>query len=226
MALARLVTFVPLTLIKSADVNGEINNILNNSIALISPTTGPINFNLVAHTNLVPTALSATSGSTGQALTISAAGTPVWASVASTNVTGLRVLQTVSGAAAGSVNATTTSFADSGLSVAITPASTNSRIVLGYSARAFAVNLTGVNQTYEAQIATSSGAITGTDLVVGCPTGGGGAGCFGTVAWNFVTAASTGPYPTTYKVQHLENNTSGASSTISNFTGYLMELSS
>jgi hypothetical protein len=74
VALARLVTFVPLTLIKSADVNGEFNNILNNPIALVSPTTGAINFNLVAHTNLIPAAITASSATAGQALIATTSG--------------------------------------------------------------------------------------------------------------------------------------------------------
>jgi hypothetical protein len=80
VALARLVTFVPLTLIKSADVNGEFNNILNNPIALISPSTGAINFNLQPHTNLLPSAITATSASQGQALIATSSGGAVFGS--------------------------------------------------------------------------------------------------------------------------------------------------
>src|SRR6266700_2160707 len=78
MALSQLITQVPGTLIKSGDWNNEFQNILIHPIALISPTTGAINFNLQAHTNLIPTALSATSGSAGQVLTIVGAA-PAWA---------------------------------------------------------------------------------------------------------------------------------------------------
>lgn len=44
MALARLHIWNPGDLLKSADLNGEFNNILNNPISLISPTTGTIVF--------------------------------------------------------------------------------------------------------------------------------------------------------------------------------------
>ena len=79
MALARAHTWNAGDLLTANDLNGEFNNILNNPISLISPTTGAINFNLTAHTNLVPTAITATSGSTGNVLTVSAAGNPIWA---------------------------------------------------------------------------------------------------------------------------------------------------
>lgn len=78
MSLARAHTWAVGDLLKSADLNGEFNNILLNPIALISPSTGAINFNLQSHINLVITAISATSGSTGAVLTVSTAGTPVW----------------------------------------------------------------------------------------------------------------------------------------------------
>lgn len=42
MALARLHIWNPGDLLKSADLNGEFNNILNNATALISPLTGPV----------------------------------------------------------------------------------------------------------------------------------------------------------------------------------------
>ena len=77
MALAQLVVQVPGTLIKSGDWNNEFQNILTHPIALISPTTGPINFNLQAHTNLLPSVISATSASAGQAL-IDTGGATVW----------------------------------------------------------------------------------------------------------------------------------------------------
>lgn len=77
MALAQLVVQVPGTLIKSGDWNNEFQNILTHPIALISPTTGAINFNLQTHTNLVPTAITATSASNGQVLSV-VAGAPAW----------------------------------------------------------------------------------------------------------------------------------------------------
>ena len=78
MALARVKTWNPGDVLTAADLNGEFNNVLNNPITLVSPTTGPINFNLQTHTNLVPTALTASSGVVGQVLQLSSAGTPAW----------------------------------------------------------------------------------------------------------------------------------------------------
>jgi len=77
MALARIRVFIPGDIIRSADVNGEINQILDHPIDLISPTSGPINFNLKAHSNLIVGALVA--GSTGQLLLTSTTG-PAWGS--------------------------------------------------------------------------------------------------------------------------------------------------
>ena len=60
MALAQLVVQVHGTLIKSGDWNNEFQNIVTHPISLISPTTGGINFALQAHTNLLPSAITAT----------------------------------------------------------------------------------------------------------------------------------------------------------------------
>ena len=78
MSLSRVKVWIPGDVLTAADQNAEFNNILNNPITLISPSTGAINFALQSHTNLVPTALSASSGSTGAVLTVSTAGSPVW----------------------------------------------------------------------------------------------------------------------------------------------------
>jgi len=75
MALSRVKTWVDGEVLFSADQNGEFNNILNNPIALISPTTGAINFNGLAHSGLVPSAVTASSGSTGQPLGVLPSGT-------------------------------------------------------------------------------------------------------------------------------------------------------
>lgn len=45
MALARAHVWNPGDILRSADLNGEFNNILLNPISLLSPTTGQINFN-------------------------------------------------------------------------------------------------------------------------------------------------------------------------------------
>lgn len=75
MSLARVKVWNPGDVLTASDLNAEFNNVLNNPVSLVSPSTGPINFNLQAHTNLVPTAITATSGSVGQVLSISTAGT-------------------------------------------------------------------------------------------------------------------------------------------------------
>src|SRR5574338_204658 len=67
MALARVKTWNPGDILTANDLNNEFNNILNNPITLISPTTGVINFNSQAHTNFVlenvaTTPTAATSG--------------------------------------------------------------------------------------------------------------------------------------------------------------------
>lgn len=78
MALARAHVWNAGDILKAADQNGEFNNILNNPISLISPSTGAINFNLQSHTNLLPSAITATSASNGQVLQVSG-GNSVWA---------------------------------------------------------------------------------------------------------------------------------------------------
>jgi len=77
MSLARIKTWNAGDVLTAADLNAEFNNPLNNPISLISPTTGAINFDLKSHTNLVPSAISATSGSDSDVLTVST-GTTIW----------------------------------------------------------------------------------------------------------------------------------------------------
>ena len=80
-------TWVAGDTLTAADLNAEFNNLLNNPISLISPTTGVINFDNKLHTNLPVSALSGTSGSTGQVATINtAAGAVIWATPASGGV--------------------------------------------------------------------------------------------------------------------------------------------
>lgn len=80
MSLARVKVWNPGDVLTASDLNAEFNNVLNNPVSLISPSTGPINFNLQAHTNLVPSAITASSGLAGQALIASTAATPatIW----------------------------------------------------------------------------------------------------------------------------------------------------
>ena len=78
MSLGRVKVWIPGDILTAADLNSEFNNILDNPLTLISPSTGAINFNLQSHTNLLPSAITATSGNTGDIITKSAGGVSVW----------------------------------------------------------------------------------------------------------------------------------------------------
>src|SRR6478752_2152396 len=80
MAISQLVTVAPGDRIQAGVWNNEIQNIITQSISLISPTTGAINFALQPYTGLLPSVITATSGITGQVLTVSSSGTSNWAS--------------------------------------------------------------------------------------------------------------------------------------------------
>jgi hypothetical protein len=107
MSLARVKVWIPGDVLTAADLNGEFNNIINNPITLISPSTGAINFNLQAHTNLLPSVITATGGSAGQAL-ISTGGTTVsfgTPSVGSASLTGFTSGDTPVGTSSGALSA-------------------------------------------------------------------------------------------------------------------------
>jgi hypothetical protein len=78
MALSRVRVWIPGDILTAQDLNAEFNNILDNPISLISPTTGAINFNLAAHTNLTPSAITASSAATGDVLVASTSGVAIW----------------------------------------------------------------------------------------------------------------------------------------------------
>jgi hypothetical protein len=82
MSLASPHTFSPGELLTAANLQNIETNILNNPISLVSPTTGAINFNLQAHTNLPASAITATSGTGGQALIASSSGGTVFGAAA------------------------------------------------------------------------------------------------------------------------------------------------
>lgn len=94
MSLARVKVWNPGDVLTASDLNSEFNNILNNPVSLISPSTGAINFNLQAHTGLLPSVITGTSGSAGQVLTVStaAASTPIWQNPGSGGVSRVRGL--------------------------------------------------------------------------------------------------------------------------------------
>ena len=83
MSLARVKVWIPGDVLTAADLNGEFNNVINNPITLISPSTGVINFNLQPHVNLVPSAITASSGVIGNTLNVSTSGGLVYAPVPS-----------------------------------------------------------------------------------------------------------------------------------------------
>ena len=87
MALSRIKTWIAGDILTAADLNAEFNNILNNPVTLVSPTTAAINFDNKAHTNLPANAISATSGTDGQILTNSSAGATIWKAPSGTNPT-------------------------------------------------------------------------------------------------------------------------------------------
>lgn len=224
MSLARVKVWNPGDVLTASDLNSEFNNVLSNPISLISPSTGAINFNLQSHTGLLPSVISASSGTAGQSLTVSG-GAAVWATP-SVTTSSPRIVQIVSGAAAGPVNATTTSFADAGVSISITPASTDSRLLLNYSMTGQSVNLSGVNNAYQVQIATSTGAIANTTRTVEALSGAGGIGSIGSMSWS-IGLQTTAAGPIGFKLQHMFSASSGAiAGNGSNFYGYIMELSS
>src|SRR5690348_13766146 len=78
MSLSQLVTVNPGDRIQASVWNNEVQNVLTHPIDLISPSTGAINFNLQAHTGLVPSAVSATSGTAGQVLVVTTGATAAW----------------------------------------------------------------------------------------------------------------------------------------------------
>lgn len=81
MSLARVKVWNPGDVLTASDLNSEFNNVLNNPVSLISPSTGAINFNLQSHTGLLPSAITASSGSVGQVFAVTSSSTvPVFLS--------------------------------------------------------------------------------------------------------------------------------------------------
>jgi hypothetical protein len=78
MALSRVKVWIPGDILTASDLNAEFNNLLNNPISLISPTTGAINFSGGAHTGLLPGAITGSSGTTGDVLAIGSGGVGIW----------------------------------------------------------------------------------------------------------------------------------------------------
>ncbi len=184
MSLARVKVWNPGDVLTAADLNGEFNNILNNPITLISPTTGPINFNLQAHTGLLPSVITASSGVPGQGLVASTAATsvPIFAGLVGSRVKNLRgvltsqtgtfaadqyVMQTTNGFGGYAVNATSSYT----VSVGTAGPAVNGRDIAGAFASTYvhwyAIS-TGPNSTAPAGLVSSNPPTVGP---VALPTG-------------------------------------------------------
>lgn len=90
MSLARVKTWIFGERLNSADLNNEFNNILNNPVNLISPSTGAINFAAQAHSGIIPSAITTTSGSGFQSVVGSTSGAGFLANMVGSKVKGLR----------------------------------------------------------------------------------------------------------------------------------------
>jgi hypothetical protein len=225
VALARVKVWIPGDVLTAADLNAEFNNLINNPVSLISPTTGPINFALQAHTNLLPAVVTGTSGSTGDLLTVSTAGTAIWAAPSSVLSTAPRILQVKGDTSTGTGITSTTPTTVAGQP--ITPASTNSRIKLLYSADVIQLSAPGIAQSINLHLVTSSGTLLNSDRVFN-QINIADEGIRATVAWTYLVPASAGPFPTNYDIQAFAfSSTSGGTfGEVKNVEMILEELSS
>jgi hypothetical protein len=151
-------------------------------------------------------------GSTGQVLTVTA-GAPAWATPAGG---GGKVLQVVMGTMTAQVNTTSTSFADIGLSVSITPSSASSKVLVLGAVNGVEKNTGAANQSVQLRLVRASttiqnigdrNAYTNTDM----------RNNIGSVALGYLDSPAT-TSATTYKVQSASQN-SGVVAAVNAATG-------
>src|SRR5690349_6528823 len=238
MAISQLVTVAPGDRIQAGVWNNEIQNIITQPISLISPTTGAINFALQPHTGLLPSVVSASSGTLGQFLFLSTAGTawgPTYGSLgqvlaitpsaSAPSWQTLGVIQAVTAKASSTgFSFNSTAFQDavnSSATVAVNAA--GNRLLIQGGANINAVSLAGVNNALQVQIATSTGSLPASLQVFSAPSGGGGQGIQASAAWSLsVSPGSTASR--TYVIQALHTNTTGTASSIASWNYTFMEV--
>ncbi len=143
MGLAAVKTWNAGDVLTAADLNALNTNLLNNPITLISPTTGAINFQTsVAHTNLTPSAITASSGAAGSLLIASTASASV--AIYSTGVAFVSTSKTLQAQRLGALT----------LGTALT--SNNLTISSGWGSTAVISSIRGTDQAYTFQILTGS----------------------------------------------------------------------
>lgn len=118
------------------------------------------------------------------------------------SATGLTIVQAVYGHSAGSTTANAAMTDVTGATLSITPTSTASKILVLFSASVLATNVGGANNQANVQlVSTAAGVVTDSVRSVAAPTGAGGIGADGGVAWTYLESPAS-VAAQTYKLQH------------------------